>query len=51
LRAFLTSVLVSHSKRNWLAWFRNVAKVRVKTPEAQLTKTGSTQAASTEPAK
>src|SRR6266571_1164861 len=44
LRAFLTSVLVSHSKRNWLGWFRTVAKIRVKTvaPET-MTKTQSTQ--------
>lgn len=54
LRAFLTSVLVSHSKRNWLGWFRTVVKVRVNPPVAQLTKTESTpaaQATSTEPAK
>jgi diadenylate cyclase len=54
LRAFLTSVLVSNAKRNWLGWFRTVAKVRVKSPE-HLTKTESTQAAttttSTQPAK
>ena len=51
LRAFLTSVLVSHSKRNWLGWFRTVAKVRVSSPQANLTKTQSTQTTSTEPAK
>ena len=51
LRAFLTSVLVSHSKRNWLGWFRTVAKVRVSSPQATLTKTQSTQTTSTEPAK
>src|ERR1700761_1509371 len=31
LRAFLSSVLVSNARRNWLAWFRTVAKVRVAT--------------------
>ena len=51
LRAFLTSVLVSHSKRNWLGWFRTVAKVRVSPPQEHLTKTQSSQTASTEPAK
>jgi diadenylate cyclase len=56
LRAFLTSVLVSHSKRNWLGWFRTVAKVRVQA-NPTMTKTQSTQSAeppqttSTEPAK
>jgi hypothetical protein len=52
LRAFLTSVLVSHAKRNWLGWFRTVAKIRVKTatPET-MTKTETTQATSTQPAK
>jgi diadenylate cyclase len=55
LRAFLTSVLVSNSKRNWLGWFRTVAKVRVKTSSETMTKTQTTQATSTststEPAK
>jgi diadenylate cyclase len=51
LRAFLTSVLVSHSKRNWLGWFRTVAKVRIKTSTQTMTKTETTQATSTEPAK
>jgi diadenylate cyclase len=56
LRAFLTSVLVSNSKRNWLGWFRTVAKVRVQS-NPEMTKTQSTQSAqptqstSTEPAK
>ncbi len=55
LRAFLTSVLVSNAKRNWLGWFRTVAKVRVNSP-GQITKTASNQAAttattSTQPAK
>ena len=55
LRAFLTSVLVSHSKRNWLGWFRSVVKVRVKPPDP-ITKTESSQTAaatttSTQPAK
>jgi diadenylate cyclase len=51
LRAFLTSVLVSHAKRNWLGWFRTVAKVRVKTSSETMTKTQTTQTTSTEPAK
>lgn len=56
LRAFLTSVLVSNVKRNWLGWFRTVAKIRVRRPGENVTKTQSTQAAatqtpSTEPAK
>src|SRR4051812_9693083 len=51
LRAFLTSVLVSHAKRNWLGWFRTVAKVRVKTSSETVTKTQTTQTTSTEPAK
>ena len=50
LRAFLTSVLVSHSKRNWLGWFRTVAKIRIQSNPA-MTKTQSTQTTSTEPAK
>src|SRR4051812_20335750 len=50
LRAFLTSVLVSNAKRNWLGWFRTVAKVRVQANPA-ITKTQSTQTTSTEPAK
>lgn len=49
LRAFLTSVLVSNAKRNWLGWFRSVAKIRVNnTVQAPISKTQST---STEPAK
>ena len=51
LRAFLTSVLVSNVKRNWLGWFRTVAKVRVSSPQENLTKTQSTHTTSTEPAK
>jgi diadenylate cyclase len=51
LRAFLTSVLVSHAKRNWLGWFRTVAKIRVSPAPAEMTKTQSTQATSTQPAK
>ena len=52
LRAFLTSVLVSNNaKRNWLGWFRTVVKVRVSAPQENLTKTQSSQTASTEPAK
>ena len=51
LRAFLTSVLVSHAKRNWLGWFRAVAKIRVKAAP-EMTKTQSTQTAtSTAPVK
>lgn len=50
LRAFLTSVLVSPSKRNWLGWFRTVAKIRVKAVPEQITKTQSTQATSTQAA-
>ena len=53
LRAFLTSVLVSHAKRNWLGWVRSIAKERVKAvvPGA-MTKTESTQTTtSTEPVK
>ena len=53
LRAFLTSVLVSHAKRNWLGWFRTVAKARVKAVvPGTITKTQSTQTTtSTEAAK
>ena len=56
LRAFLTSVLVHNAKRNWLSWFRSVAKIRVKPVAESMTKTQSTQATasqtpSTEPAK
>jgi diadenylate cyclase len=51
LRAFLTSVLVSHAKRNWLGWFRTVAKIRVSPAPAEITKTQSTQATSTQAAK
>ena len=50
LRAFLTSVLVSHAKRNWLGWFRAVAKIRVKAAP-EMTKTQSTQTTSTAPVK
>src|SRR5690242_13350880 len=42
LRAFLTSVLVSNAKRNWLGWFRTVARVRVQANPA-MTQTQSTQ--------
>ena len=48
LRAFLTSVLVSHAKRNWLGWIRSVAKERLKAHSLPLTKTESTQAPSAE---
>src|SRR5438445_2596749 len=52
LRAFLTSLLVSNVKRNWLGWFRTVAKIRVKSAPAQMTKTESTHTTtSTQPAK
>jgi hypothetical protein len=51
LRAFLTSLLVHNAKRNWLGWFRTIAKIRVKTTPVQLTKTESSHTASTEPAK
>lgn len=52
LRAFLTSVLVSHAKRNWLAWLRSFAKERPKSVSQPMTQTQSTQAApSTEPVK
>jgi diadenylate cyclase len=51
LRAFLTSVLVHNAKRNWLGWFRTVAKIRVKAPPDQTTKTESSPVTSTEPAK
>jgi diadenylate cyclase len=50
LRAFLTSVLVSNGKRNWLGWFRTVARVRVESNPV-MTKTQSTQTTATEPAK
>jgi len=53
LRAFLTSVLVSEAKRNWLGWFRSVTKVRVASAQPT-TKTQSTQTStqtSTQPAK
>ncbi len=46
LRAFLTSVLVSHAKRNWLGWIRAVAMDRIRAHSTQTTKTQSTQAAS-----
>lgn len=46
LRAFLTSVLVSNDKRNWLAWIRSTAKERFKVSTNQTTKTESTEAAS-----
>lgn len=48
LRAFLTSVLVSHSKRNWLGWLRARARERMKTPALPITKTESTQTGSTQ---
>lgn len=52
LRAFLTSVLVSHAKRNWLAWFRNVVKVRVTTSQpTTVTQTQPSQTTSTQLAK
>jgi len=51
LRAFLTSVLVSHAKRNLLGWVRATAKARLKTIREPATKTESTQTTSTEPAK
>jgi diadenylate cyclase len=47
LRAFLTSVLVSHVKRNWLGWFRSFAKVRVASAPQKITQTQSTPATST----
>lgn len=46
LRAFLTSVLVSHAKRNWFAWIRSAAKDHFKVSTAPMTKTQSTEAAS-----
>ena len=53
LRAFLTSVLVSNAKRNWLGWLRSFARERIKAHSLQLTKTQSTsaQTTSTEPVK
>ena len=51
LRAFLTSVLVSNAKRNWLGWFRTFVKIRVNPVPEHITKTQSTQATATEPAK
>lgn len=56
LRAFLTSVLVSHDKRNWLNWLRSFARERNKmvvqpVTQTHSTQTASTEAASTEPAK
>ena len=50
IRSLLTSALVSNAKRNWLGWFRTVAKVRVQADPA-MTKTQSSQTTSTEPAK
>jgi diadenylate cyclase len=46
LRAFLTSVLVSHVKRNWFGWIRAVAVDRIRAHSVQTTKTQSTQATS-----
>ena len=52
LRAFLTSVLVSPAKRNWLGWFRNVMKVRVATSQpTTMTQTQPAQTSSTQLAK
>jgi diadenylate cyclase len=54
LRAFLTSVLVSHAKRNWLGWVRTIARQRIKTAREPITKTESapaTQTTTTEVAK
>lgn len=57
LRAFLTSVLVSHSKRDWLGWLRSIVKehttetVAPPMTQTQSTQAASAQAASTEPAK
>lgn len=59
LRAFLTSVLVSNAKRNWLGWVRATAAARLhKAARPPVTKTESTQTAasttqttSTEPVK
>lgn len=52
LRAFLTSVLVSNSKRDWLGWLRSIGQNHNTKAVAQpMTQTQSTQAASTEPAK
>jgi diadenylate cyclase len=52
LRAFLTSVLVSPAKRNWLVWFRNVAKVRVATSQpTTVTQTQPAQTTTTQLAK
>ena len=50
LRAFLTSVLVSTGKRNWMEWVRSFAKSRIN-PAPAMTKTESTQTTSTQPAK
>ncbi len=46
LRAFLTSVLVSHAKRNWFGWIRAMAVDRIRANSTQTTKTQSTQATS-----
>jgi diadenylate cyclase len=57
LRAFLTSVLVSNVKRNWLGWLRARVTERMKPVPRPMTQTQSSsaspppQAASTEPAK
>jgi diadenylate cyclase len=52
LRAFLTSVLVSHAKRNWLGWFRTVAKIRVATSQpTTVTQSQPAQTTSTQLAK
>jgi diadenylate cyclase len=57
LRAFLTSVLVSNVKRNWLGWLRAKVQERTRTLPQPMAQTESSpagpppQAASTEPAK
>lgn len=42
LRAFLTSVLVHDAKRNWLGWFRSIARERARATPPPVTQTTST---------
>jgi diadenylate cyclase len=53
LRAFLTSVLVSHVRRNWFGGVRTFVKSRLNPapPAVAITKSESTQTTSTQPAK
>src|SRR5436190_6865524 len=51
LRAFLTSLLVSNAKRNWMGWVRSFVTSRLNPRPVAITKAESTQTTSTEPAK